>query len=87
MDSKRERLQWLISHVKVTHLVNEGKEVDVILLDFWKAFWYCSSQYPSGQIALLQDEQDHAALGDKQVWYQSSKACSGWGYSRLVDGH
>lgn len=40
-------LNNLTSYSKVTHLVNEGKEVDVIFLDFGKDFKYCPSQTPT----------------------------------------
>lgn len=47
--SKKSYLSNLISFCdKVTHLVDQEKPVDVVGLDFSKAFLHCLSQYPSG---------------------------------------
>lgn len=54
-------LTTLISfYDKVTHLTDKGKPADEIFLDFW----YCLSQYPSGQDVQHAARQNNNMMGE-----------------------
>jgi len=72
---------------KVTRLVDEGKVVDAVFLDFSKAFRYTPSEHPFGQNVRLWDERVHSVLGEELAEEQGSKGGSEWDYLWLVTGH